>query len=158
MRYISGLINLIISLIVSTIIIYAINFIAGFAGADYSFTNGEVFVIWILMAILVNNCFNKQITSMSNVVKTDDVIFNFFKQICDEKDDKKCVELGNSWINAMETNLTKMEANLEEKDKIKHKDDIQSNRDHLNSLKKKNSSEWREYATKCMIEIMDNKV
>ena len=59
MRYISGLINLIISLIVSTIIIYAINFIAGFAGADYSFSNGEVFVMWILMAILVNNCFNK---------------------------------------------------------------------------------------------------
>ena len=54
-----GLINLVISLVVSTIIIYAINIIAGFAGADYSFTNGEVFVIWILMAILVNNCFNK---------------------------------------------------------------------------------------------------
>ena len=49
---------------------------------------------------------------MSNSVKTDDVIFNFFKQICDEKDDKKCVELGNSWINAMETNLNKMEANF----------------------------------------------
>ena len=59
MKYISGFINLIISLIVSTIIIYAINLIAGFAGADYSFTNGEVFIIWILMAILVNNCFNK---------------------------------------------------------------------------------------------------
>ena len=59
MRYISGLINLIISLVVSTIIIYAINFIAGFAGADYSFSNGEVFVMWILMAILVNNCFNR---------------------------------------------------------------------------------------------------
>ena len=57
MRYITGLINLIISLIVSTIIIYAINLIAGLAGADYSFTNGEVFVMWILMAILVNNCF-----------------------------------------------------------------------------------------------------
>ena len=56
MKYITGLINLIISLIISTIIIYAINIIAGFAGADYSFTNGEVFVIWILMAILVNNC------------------------------------------------------------------------------------------------------
>ena len=95
---------------------------------------------------------------MNNPVKTDDVIFNFFKQICDEKDDKKCVELGNNWIRAMEANLTKMESNLEEKDKIKHKDDIQSNRDHLNSLKKKNSSEWREYATKCMIEILDNKV
>ena len=59
MKYISGSINLIISLIVSTIIIYTINFVAGFAGADYLFTNGEVFVIWILMAILVNNCFNK---------------------------------------------------------------------------------------------------
>ena len=59
MKYISGSINLIISLIVSTIIIYTINFIAGFAGADYSFSNGEVFVIWILMAILINNCFNK---------------------------------------------------------------------------------------------------
>ena len=59
MKYITGLINLIISLVVSTIIIYTINFIAGFAGADYTFTHGEVFVIWILMAILVNNCFNK---------------------------------------------------------------------------------------------------
>ncbi len=57
MNYLSGLINLVTSLIFSTIIIYAINFIAGFAGADYSFTNGEVFVMWILMAILVNNCF-----------------------------------------------------------------------------------------------------
>ena len=59
MKYITGLINLIISLVVSTIIIYAINLIAGLAGADYSFSNGEVFVMWILMAILVNNCFNK---------------------------------------------------------------------------------------------------
>ena len=59
MKYITGLINLIISLIVSTIIIYAINFVAGFAGADYSFSNGEVFVMWILMAILVNNCLKR---------------------------------------------------------------------------------------------------
>ena len=59
MRYLNGLINLILSLILSTIIIYSINIIAGFAGADYSFSNGEVFVMWILMAILVNNCFNK---------------------------------------------------------------------------------------------------
>ena len=59
MKYVNGLINLITSLVVSTIIIYAINFVAGFAGADYTFTNGEVFVIWILMAILVNNRFKK---------------------------------------------------------------------------------------------------
>ena len=95
---------------------------------------------------------------MKNPVKTDEVIFNFFKQICDEKDDKKCVELGNNWIKAMETNLTKMESNLDKEDKIKHKNDIKNNRDHLDSLKGKSSSEWREYATKCMIEIMDNKV
>ncbi len=95
---------------------------------------------------------------MSNLVKTDEIIFNFFKQICDEKDDQKCIELGNNWIKAMETNLETMEANLEAKDKIKHKKDIQNNRNHLNGLKGKSSTEWREYATKCMVEIMDNKV
>jgi hypothetical protein len=95
---------------------------------------------------------------MNNSVKTDDVIFNFFKQICDEKDEHRCVELGNSWIKAMETNLSNMEANLDEKDRIKHKEDIQNNRDHLNGLKGKTSAEWKEYATKCMIEIMDSKV
>ena len=94
---------------------------------------------------------------MSSSVKTDDVIFNFFKQICDEKDDQKCVELGKNWIEAMETNLSNMEANLNGADKLKHKDDIQSNRDHLNSLKSKTSSEWRDYATQCMVEILSNK-
>jgi len=93
---------------------------------------------------------------MNNSVKTDEIIFNFFKQICDEKDEQKCVELGNSWIKAMETNLSTMEENLDEKDKIKHKEDIQNNRNHLNSLKGKSSTEWKEYATKCMVEIMDN--
>tara|TARA_B100000212_G_scaffold300046_1_gene245220 strand:- start:212 stop:391 length:180 start_codon:yes stop_codon:yes gene_type:complete len=57
MKIIKGLINLISSLIGSTIIIYALNIIAGFAGADYTFSNGEVFIIWILMAILINNSF-----------------------------------------------------------------------------------------------------
>ena len=94
---------------------------------------------------------------MNTSVNTDDVIFNFFKQICDEKDDQKCVELGNEWIKAMETNLSEMEKNLNGADKLKHKDNIQSNRSHLNSLKSKNSTEWREYATKCMIEILENK-
>ena len=57
MKYLAGLIRFIISLIFSTIIIYSINIVAGIAGADYSFTNGEIFIIWILMAILFNNCF-----------------------------------------------------------------------------------------------------
>ena len=43
---------------------------------------------------------------MSTLVNTDDVFFNFFKQICDEKDDHKCVELGKEWIKVMETNLS----------------------------------------------------
>ena len=94
---------------------------------------------------------------MNTSIKTDDVIFNFFKEICDEKDDVKCLELGKNWINAMETNLSNMEKNLNGADKLKYKDDIQSNRDHLNSLKNKNSSEWREYATQCMIEMMNQK-
>jgi len=59
MNYVNGLIKLLISLVISTVIIYAINIIAGFGGADYTFTNGEVFIIWILMAILVNNCLKK---------------------------------------------------------------------------------------------------
>ena len=59
MKLINGIVKLFVSLLASTIIIYAINIVAGFAGADYSFTHGETFVIWILMAILVNNCFNK---------------------------------------------------------------------------------------------------
>ena len=94
---------------------------------------------------------------MSDSIKTDDVIFNFFKQICDEKDELKCVELGNGWINAMETNLDAMIANLSDADMLKHKQDIQNNRNHLNSLKNKTSSEWKEYATQCMIEIMEHK-
>ena len=59
MKYLCALRDLVISLIVSTIIIYGLNIVAGFAGADYNFSNGEVFIIWILMAILDNNCLKK---------------------------------------------------------------------------------------------------
>jgi len=94
---------------------------------------------------------------MNNEIKANDVIFNFFKQICDEKSDDKCVELGNSWINAMKTNLTNMEKNLEKDDKVKHQENIDSNMNHLNNLKDKSANEWREYATLCMVEILDHK-
>tara|TARA_B110000967_G_scaffold42762_1_gene42777 strand:+ start:205 stop:498 length:294 start_codon:yes stop_codon:yes gene_type:complete len=94
---------------------------------------------------------------MSREIKADDVIFNFFKQICDEKNDDKCVELGNSWINAMKSNLTNMEKNLEKDDKVKHQENISSNMSHLNNLKDKSAKEWREYATQCMVEILDYK-
>ena len=58
-RYLCALRDLIISLVASTVIIYGLNIVAGFAGADYSFTNGEAFIIWILMAILVNSCLKR---------------------------------------------------------------------------------------------------
>ena len=94
---------------------------------------------------------------MNKQIKSDDVIFNFFKQICDEKNDDKCVELGNGWIKAMETNLSSMEANLGGEDKIKHKRNIDNNKQHLNSMKDKTAAEWRNYATQCMMEILDHK-
>ena len=94
---------------------------------------------------------------MKKNIDTYQIIFNYFKQICDEKDDEKCIKLGNSWIDAMEKNLDNMESNLDNADRLKFEDDIRNNRDHLNSLKNKTSSEWREYATQCMIEIMDSK-
>ena len=94
---------------------------------------------------------------MSKEIKTDDVIFNFFKQVCDEKDDVKCVELGGRWIIAMETNLANMEKNLEKTDKLKYQESINSNKQQLDSLKGKSASEWREYATQCMVEILDHK-
>ena len=97
------------------------------------------------------------VDKMTKEIKADDVIFNFFQQICDEKDDPKCVELGNSWINAMKTNLANMEKNLEETDKVKYQESINSNKQQLDSLKGKTASEWREYATQCMVEILENK-
>ena len=54
MKYLCALRDLIISLVVS-----GLNIVANFAGADYNFTNGEVFIIWILMAILINNCLKR---------------------------------------------------------------------------------------------------
>ena len=62
-----------------------------------------------------------------------------------------------TWIEAMLTNLAKMKENLEESDKIKHEKDIEKNRQHLANLKDKTSEEWRDYATLCMVEIMENK-
>ncbi|MDA7576882.1 hypothetical protein OAI09_00690 [Candidatus Pelagibacter sp.] len=59
MKYLCALRDLLICLVASTIIIYAINIVAGFAGADYVFSHGEAFVVWILMAILVNNCLKR---------------------------------------------------------------------------------------------------
>jgi len=46
--------------LVSPIIFYIVYFAAKAAGAAYEFTHGETFIIWILMAILVNLSLKKK--------------------------------------------------------------------------------------------------
>jgi hypothetical protein len=59
MNYINTLLNLIISLILSPIVIYVVLLVAKFSGASYEMSHGETFIVWILMAILINNCNKK---------------------------------------------------------------------------------------------------
>ena len=42
------------SLILSPIAVYAVLLLAKLFGANYEFTHGESFVVWLLMAILIN--------------------------------------------------------------------------------------------------------
>jgi len=48
------LLKLLGSLVISPIIVYAILIVARFFGADYEMSNGEAFIIWLLMAILIS--------------------------------------------------------------------------------------------------------
>ena len=51
-----GLIRIISSLTLSPVIVYIILGIARSSGANYEISNGEAFIIWILMAILIRQC------------------------------------------------------------------------------------------------------
>ena len=59
MNYINTLLNLLICLVLSPIVIYAVLLVAKFSGASYEMSHGETFIVWILMAILINNCNKK---------------------------------------------------------------------------------------------------
>ena len=59
MNYINVLKNLIISLILSPIVIYIVLLVAKFSGAKYEMSHGDTFIIWLLMAILINSCLKK---------------------------------------------------------------------------------------------------
>jgi hypothetical protein len=52
--------SLLISLVLSPIIIYIILTAAKLAGSTYEMTNGETWIIWLLMAILINMSINKK--------------------------------------------------------------------------------------------------
>jgi len=54
MDFKKSLINLVICIVLSPIIVYVILFAAKLAGSTYEMTNGETWIIWLLMAILVN--------------------------------------------------------------------------------------------------------
>jgi len=53
MDYKATIIKLLVCLLVSPIIVYIFLGIAGLAGSTYEMTNGESFIIWVLMAILI---------------------------------------------------------------------------------------------------------
>ena len=59
MNYINTLLKLIISLVLSPIAIFAVLMGAKLSGASYEMSHGETFIVWILMAILINNCHRK---------------------------------------------------------------------------------------------------
>jgi len=46
--------HLVISLFLSPVLIYLILGLAMMAGSTYDMTHGETFIIWLLMAILIN--------------------------------------------------------------------------------------------------------
>jgi len=60
MDYKKSIIRLVICLILSPIVVYVILGIAKLADSTYEMTNGETFIIWLLMAIVINLSFAKK--------------------------------------------------------------------------------------------------
>ena len=60
MDYKKTLINLLICLLLSPVIVYLVLGAARLAGSTYEMTNGETFIIWLLMAIVINQSIAKK--------------------------------------------------------------------------------------------------
>ena len=60
MDYKKTIINLLICLLLSPVIIYLVLGAASLAGSTYEMTNGETFIIWLLMAIVINQSIAKK--------------------------------------------------------------------------------------------------
>ena len=54
MDYKKSILHLVISLFLSPIIVYIILLAAKSAGSSYEMSHGETFIIWLLMAIVIN--------------------------------------------------------------------------------------------------------
>jgi hypothetical protein len=60
MDYKKSIILLVISLLLSPIIVYLVLGAARLAGSTYEMTHGETFIIWLLMAIVINLSYTKK--------------------------------------------------------------------------------------------------
>jgi len=54
MDYKKSILNLAISLLLSPIVVYIVLLLAKLAGSTYEMSHGETFIIWLLMAIVIN--------------------------------------------------------------------------------------------------------
>lgn len=54
MDYKKSIVRLVISLLLSPVIVYIFLGAAKLAGSTYDMTHGETFIIWLLMAIVIN--------------------------------------------------------------------------------------------------------
>ncbi len=60
MDYKKSILHLLISLFLSPVIVYMVLFSAKAAGSTYEMTHGETFIIWLLMAIVINLSLKKK--------------------------------------------------------------------------------------------------
>jgi hypothetical protein len=60
MDYKKTISRILISLILSPIVVYLFLFIAKLAGSTYEMSHGETFIIWLLMAIVINMSITKK--------------------------------------------------------------------------------------------------
>lgn len=63
MDYKKTIIRLAVSLLLSPIIVYLFIGGAKLAGSHYEMTHGETFIIWLLMAVVINLSFTNKATS-----------------------------------------------------------------------------------------------
>jgi hypothetical protein len=54
MDYKKSVLKLVISLLLSPLVVYLVLIAAKAAGSTYEMTHGETFIIWLLMAIVIN--------------------------------------------------------------------------------------------------------
>jgi hypothetical protein len=60
MDYKKSILHLAISLFLSPVLVYIVLMAAKMAGSTYEMTHGETFIIWLLMAIVINLSLTKK--------------------------------------------------------------------------------------------------